>query len=230
MKPLLFGLFEKHKMSKIRLKPDQLFNVGKIVCVGQNYRLHIEEMKSKTSKEPLLFLKPSTALLSEGDMIYLPEYSNEIHYETELALLIGKKAKNIVPSEWREYILGAGIALDLTLRDWQRKAKEKGHPWAVAKGFDGSCPISSFTPIGEIEDIQSLSLKMYLNDELRQNGNTQDMIHSVGELLSYISRIFTLEKGDIILTGTPAGVGEIKSGDKLHAEISEVGLVEFIVS
>ncbi len=216
-------------MSIARLNPDQTFNVGKIVCVGQNYRLHIKEMKSKTSKDPVLFFNPSTALLTEGKNISLPDYSNEVHYETELALLVGKKAKNISCSEWKNYIIGAGIALDLTLRDWQRKAKEKGHPWAVAKGFDGSCPVSSFTPLSDIRDIQSLSIHLYLNNELRQDSNTREMIRPVDELLAYISKIFTLEEGDIILTGTPAGVGEIKSGDHLRAVISEIGSVEFIV-
>jgi len=217
-------------MSTVKLKPDQKFKVGKIVCVGQNYRRHIEEMKSKTSKDPVLFLKPSTALLSEGDPIDLPDYSNEVHFESELALLVGKRAKNVNHSEWKKYICGAGIALDLTLRDWQRRAKEKGHPWAVAKGFDGSCPISTFIPISKIEDIQSLSIQFYLNGALKQDGNTREMIHSVDGLIAYISKIFTLEEGDIVLTGTPAGVGEIKSGDKLRANISEVGSMEFIVS
>jgi 5-carboxymethyl-2-hydroxymuconate isomerase len=217
-------------MTIIKLLPDQIFNVGKIVCVGQNYRLHIEEMKSKTTKDPVLFLKPSTALLPEGNEIILPEYSNEVHFETELALLVGKKARNINRSAWREYISGIGIALDLTLRDWQRRAKEKGHPWAVAKGFDGSCPISSFVPLRENVDIQSLSIQFYLNNELRQDANTREMIHTVDELLAYISGIFTLEEGDLVLTGTPAGVGEIRSGDKLAATISEIGTVNFIVA
>ena len=217
-------------MSIIKLNPDKTYKVGKIVCVGQNYRLHIEEMKSKTSKDPVLFLKPATSLLCEGENISLPDYSNEVHYETELALLIGKKAKNINRSEWKNYVLGAGIALDLTLRDWQRKAKEKGHPWAVAKGFDGSCPISSFSPLSEIREIQSLSIQLYLNNEIRQEGNTSEMIRPVDELLAYISTIFTLEEGDIVLTGTPAGVGEINSGDHLRAVISDIGSVEFIVN
>jgi len=217
-------------MSKIKLNPNKIYKVGKIVCVGQNYARHIEEMKSKTSKDPVLFLKPATSLLGEGKNIVLPGYSNEIHYETELALLVGKKAKNINRSDWKNYVIGAGIALDLTLRDWQRKAKEKGHPWAVAKGFDGSCPISSFSPLNIIRNIQSLSIQLYLNNEIRQEGSTSDMIRPVDELLAYISTIFTLEEGDIVLTGTPAGVGEIKSGDHLRAVISEIGSVEFNVS
>ena len=217
-------------MSRVNLWPDQLFNVGKIVCVGQNYRLHIEEMQSKVSKEPILFLKPSTALLKEGENIILPALSKEIHYETELALLVGRKMKDISRAEWRNYIIGAGIALDLTMRDWQKKAKLKGHPWAIAKGFDGSCPISSFINLDRDQNIQSLQIQLYLNGELRQDGNTSEMIHPVDELLAYISKIFTLEKGDIVLTGTPAGVGQIKSGDRLRAVISGIGSMEFTVS
>lgn len=217
-------------MSDVLIKSGRSYRVGKIVCVGQNYQLHVEEMKSVQSKDPVLFLKPSTALLAQNEPICLPDFSNEVHYETELALLVGKKAKNIQRSAWKNYILGVGIALDLTLRDWQRKAKEKGHPWAVAKGFDGSCPVSEFIPIEEIKDIQNLTIRFYLNNQLRQNGNTREMIRPVDELVAYISRIFTLEEGDLILTGTPAGVGEIKSGDRLRAEISEIGSMEFLVS
>jgi acylpyruvate hydrolase len=137
-------------MSTIILKPDISYRVGKIVCVGQNYPLHVEEMKSKRTADPLLFLKPSTSILREGKKIRLPDYSKEIHHETELALLVGKKAKKISRKDWKYYIKGAGIALDLTLRDWQREAKKNGHPWSVCKGFDSSCPISTFVPIKDI--------------------------------------------------------------------------------
>jgi len=217
-------------MSKVLLKPDSSLNVGKIVCVGQNYILHIEELKSKRSKDPLIFLKPSTALLLEGYSIILPDFSNEIHHETELALLIGRKAKNISKSDWKDYVIGAGIALDLTLRDVQREAKNHGHPWTICKGFDGSCPISSFTPLKNISDVQNLNIELYINNTLRQKGYTGDMIWPVDEVLVFISKIFTLEPGDIILTGTPAGVGEIKSGDHLRAQITDLGKIEFDVA
>jgi acylpyruvate hydrolase len=217
-------------MSRVLLKPESTLGVGKIVCVGQNYILHIEELKSKRSKDPLIFLKPSTAILSEGNPIILPDFSDEIHHETELALLIGKKAKNISKSDWKNYVVGAGIALDLTLRDVQREAKKNGHPWTICKGFDGSCPISSFTPLQNISDIQKLNIELYINNTLRQKGYTGDMIWPVDEVLVFISKIFTLEPGDIILTGTPAGVGKIKSGDHLRAQISDLGMVEFDVA
>jgi 2-keto-4-pentenoate hydratase/2-oxohepta-3-ene-1,7-dioic acid hydratase in catechol pathway len=197
--------------------------------VGQNYHRHIAELKSKKSKDPLLFLKPSTAILHEGEEIILPEFSNEVHHETELAFLVGKKGKNISRTEWNNYIIGAGIALDLTLRDVQREAKKDGNPWTISKGFDGSLPISQFVSLEGISDVQNLTIELYVNKKLRQKGFTGDMIWPVDELVSFISKIFTLESGDIILTGTPEGVGELNSGDHLKAMISEVGTMEFHV-
>jgi 5-carboxymethyl-2-hydroxymuconate isomerase len=216
-------------MSTINLKPDSLIRVGKIVCIGQNYLKHIDELKSIRSKDPLIFMKPSTALLPEGNTINLPEFSKEVHHETELALLIGKEAKCISGDKWKDYVSGVGVALDLTLRDLQNAAKKNGHPWAICKGFDGSCPISTFVPQEKIKDIRGLNIQLFVNDVLRQNGFTGDMIWQIGELLAYISKIFTLEAGDIVLTGTPDGVGKLNSGDHLRASISEIGTMEFKV-
>ena len=216
-------------MSSVLLKPDEKIRVGKILCVGRNYMKHIEEMKSIKSKNPLIFMKPSTAILAEGNLINLPDFSHLVHHETELAVLIGKDGKNIPEGKWIDYVAGAGIALDLTLRDIQDEAKKKGHPWTVCKGFDGSCPISNFTPIEDIADIQSLKIQLYVNETIRQDGFTGDMIWTVDELLVYISKIFTLEAGDIILTGTPEGVGKINSGDHIRAVISEIGEISFKV-
>ena len=216
-------------MSTIKLKPNKTIRVGKLICVGQNYKKHVDEMKSIKSKDPLLFMKPSTAILSEGKFIKLPDFSNEVHYETELALLIGKRAKNISAGHWKDYINAVGIALDLTLRDLQSEAKKKGHPWTISKGFDGSCPLSTFYPLKKIKDIENLNIKLFVNNKLCQDGFTGDMIWPVGELLAFISKIFTLEPGDIILTGTPQGVGKLNHGDHLRASISEIGSMEFIV-
>ena len=217
-------------MSQVILKPDSAFDVGKIVCVGQNYIKHITEMKSKKTKDPVLFLKPSTSILNEGNPIVLPSISNEIHHEVELALLVGKTAKNISANNWESFIVGAGIALDLTLRDLQKTARENGLPWSVAKGFDGACPISIFTSLDQIKDIQSLQIEFYVNKKLRQKSSTKNMIFYIGILLEYISKIFTLEPGDVILTGTPEGVAAISSGDELYAKISEIGEMQFNVT
>jgi len=216
-------------MSTIKQEPDKKIKVGKIICVGQNYLRHIEELNSIRSKNPLIFMKPSTAILQEGNAINLPAFSTEVHHETELALLIGKETKNIKREAWKDSVSGVGIALDLTLRDLQNEAKKNGHPWTICKGFDGSCPVSTFIPLEKIKDIKKLNIQLFVNDTLRQNGYTGDMIWQIGELLEFISKIFTLEPGDIILTGTPEGVGKLYSGDHLRASISEIGTMEFKV-
>ena len=217
-------------MAKIILKPDTEFKVGKIVCVGRNYDEHISEMSAERTSDPVLFLKPATALLNEGKPITLPSYSNEIHHEIELAFLIEKEAKSIKSDDWQKYVAGAGIALDLTLRDHQSVAKKKGLPWSVSKGFDGACPIGAFVPLKDIKNIDELKIELYVNSKLRQSGNTNQMIFSPGKLIEYISSIFTLEPGDIILTGTPSGVGPIQSGDDVRGVIENIGEIAFKVS
>jgi 5-carboxymethyl-2-hydroxymuconate isomerase len=216
-------------MAFVILQPDKIYSVGKIVGVGQNYAQHITEMGGKQNHPPVLFLKPPTAVLAEGIPIKLPDYSTEVHHEVELALLIGNTGKNIQKKDWQRYVAGAGIALDLTLRDLQRQAKDKGEPWSVSKGFDGSCPVSTFTLLTKIANINNLQLELEVNHIIRQKGSTAQMIYPVEQLLAYISIYFTLEQGDIILTGTPAGVGKIVSGDLIKARISELGEIEFKV-
>ncbi len=216
-------------MTMIILNPNTYTKVGKIVCVGLNYIKHIEEMSSKRSSEPVLFLKPSTSILVEGEKIKLPSFSQEIHHEVEMALLIGKEAKNINKEIWESYVSGVSVALDLTLRDLQNNAKKMGRPWCVSKGFDGACPVGRFVLLSEIGSISNLEIELYKNDELKQKGNTSQMIFPPGELISHISRIFTLEQGDIILTGTPAGVGPIYSKDIIRAKIENIGSINFEV-
>jgi len=216
-------------MPSVTLKPDKVFRVGKILCVGQNYTKHVKEMNAKKSADPVLFLKPATSLLHEGEDIVLPAFSNEVHHEVELALLVNKNAKNIPGEKWQNYITGAGIALDLTLRDLQQTAKQKGLPWSVSKGFDGACPISEFTPLSEIGDIDQLNISLHVNEELRQAGFTGDMIFKTDRLVAYMSTIFTLEPGDIILTGTPAGVSKLNPGDIIRASIERLGSITFHV-
>jgi 5-carboxymethyl-2-hydroxymuconate isomerase len=216
-------------MPDIILKPSERYTVGKVVCVGKNYDKHIKEMNSERPDDPVLFLKPSTAIIHEDDDIVLPSYSREVHHEIELALLVTKQAKRIAAADWKDYVGGAGIALDLTLRDHQRVAKDKGLPWSVCKGFDGSCPVSQFVSLKEIPDIQSLTIELLVNGETRQKGSTSEMIYKVDEIVSYISGIFTLEPGDMILTGTPAGVSKLNHGDRLEAKIENIGTAIFNV-
>jgi len=216
-------------MATVLLDPGNQFSVSKIVCVGRNYAKHITEMSAERMEEPVLFLKPPTAILNSGLPIVLPSYSSDVHHEVELALLISRKTQRIKEEDWPLYVAGFGVALDLTLRDHQRKAKEKGLPWCVSKGFDGSCPVSTFYPLDQVEDIQNLNLKLSVNGQVRQNGSTANMLFPVGELIAYISRIFTLDQGDIVLTGTPEGVGPLKPGDIVLAELAEIAHIQFEV-
>jgi len=197
--------------------------VGKIVCVGRNYAEHIKELGNKTPDKPVIFMKPANAILASGGTIVIPAYSNDCHHEIELAVLIGKKAKNITPEQALDHVAGFAVALDLTLRDVQSVQKAKGLPWEIAKAFDTSCPLSPFIAKDQVKDPQDLQLKLAVNGEVRQDGNTREMMLSIADLLAAVAEYFTLEEGDILLTGTPAGVGRIRSGDKIEASIEQVG-------
>ncbi len=197
--------------------------VGKILCLGQNYAAHAREMKSEIPSRPIVFLKPSSAIISDGETMTAPDFSHEVHHEVELVVLIGKNGKNISRESAPEYIGGYGVGLDMTMRDVQREARNTGQPWTVAKGFDTSAPLSEFVPRTSIPDPHSLSIRLSVNGKERQNANTQDMIFRIDEIISYLSSIFTLERGDLIYTGTPEGVGTVIRGDILRAEIESIG-------
>ncbi|WP_431222253.1 fumarylacetoacetate hydrolase family protein [Serratia sp. L9] len=196
------------------------FPVSKVVCVGSNYADHIKEMGSATSPEPVLFIKPETALCDIRQPVAIPKGLGSVHHEVELAVLIGTPLKQANEDRVARAIAGYGVALDLTLRDLQAGFKKAGQPWEKAKGFDGSCPISGFIPVAEFGDPQNTELSLTVNDELRQQGNTRDMITPILPLIAYMSRFFTLRAGDIILTGTPQGVGPMASGDMLKISLN----------
>lgn len=189
--------------------------VGTIFCVGRNYRKHIAELNSKDIGEPIIFTKPVTALCQNENKIPLPGKSSDVHHEVELAIIIGKAGKNILQTDAPSYIAGAAVALDLTMRDVQARARKNGTPWAIAKGFDFSCPISNVYPETDLSILSRVGLYLEKNNFLVQQGNTADMIFPIDYLIAYISGFFTLNPGDIILTGTPEGVGPIRKGDKL---------------
>ncbi|MGE5045291.1 fumarylacetoacetate hydrolase family protein [Yersinia enterocolitica] len=191
------------------------FPVNKVVCVGSNYAEHIKEMGSITSVEPVLFIKPETALCDIRQPVAIPKEFGAVHHEVELAVLIGTPLKQANEDRAARAIAGYGVALDLTLRELQARLKKAGQPWEKAKAFDGSGPISGFIPVAEFGDAQQAELSLSINDEIRQQGNTRDMITPILPLICYISRFFTLRPGDIILTGTPQGVGPMASGDML---------------
>ena len=201
------------------------FIIGKILCIGRNYVDHIKELGNETPAAPVVFMKPATAVVYDGEQIRIPPYSQECHYEAELAVLIGSDGKEIPEAEALSHVAGYGVAIDMTLRDVQDNLKKKGLPWEIAKGFDSSCPLSDFAPASAVNDPQSLTIRLALNGAERQNGSTNLMINSVARIISYLSTIYTLEEGDIILTGTPAGVGRVVAGDRLVAEVAEVAEV-----
>jgi len=218
-------------MHRVKInKQKETYSVGKIICLGRNYLDHIRELGNKVPDRAVIFCKPASSLLSDGGTIKIPEYSNDCHHELELALLIGKTGKYIREENALSYIAGYAVALDLTLRDVQNELKEKGLPWEIAKGFDTSCPLSDFTAADEISHPNSLQLSLKVNNEIRQQGSTAQMMRSVEEIIAEVSTFYTLETGDIILTGTPAGVSRIKTGDHLEGVIEGVGSLQVSVA
>jgi 2-keto-4-pentenoate hydratase/2-oxohepta-3-ene-1,7-dioic acid hydratase in catechol pathway len=211
----------------------RLLPVSTVFCVGQNYVKHIEELKSINAGKPLIFIKPPTSIIEIGQNIEYPSFSSQVHHEVEIAIYIGKGGKNIEPVDIPEHIGGFAIALDLTCRDIQSEAKKNQGPWAISKGFDGSSPISPIYPFSFVKnDITKLNqMHFYLkkNNDTVQNGDGSLMIFPITTLVSYISKHFTLEIGDIILTGTPEGVGPIEKGDTLSFGGDDVEEVSFVV-
>ncbi len=204
---------------------------GKIICLGRNYLEHAKEMKAEIPKEPVLFLKPSTAIIPSGGTIIIPPFSRELHHEVELVALITKAGRKIPRAAAMTYVGGYAVGLDMTLRDVQTEAKKKGLPWTVAKGFDTSAPLSPFVPAAEIPDPHALDISLRINGALRQQSNTRHMIFRLDEIVAYVSSIFTLEPGDVIFTGTPEGVGPAVPGDTIVAEIPGVGrLTNYVAS
>lgn len=217
-------------MKKIRFKGNgEELVVGKMVCVAQNYAKHIAEMQGARPDRPVLFLKPSTALVSPGEPVLFPDFSNDVHHEVELVVVIGKTMRRVRREEALSQVAGYGVGLDLTARDWQTEAKKQGGPWAAAKGFDGSAPVSTITPAQEVGDPGDLAIELSLNGELRQSARTSEMLFTVPELLAFASGIFTLEPGDLLFTGTPSGVGPIHTGDEIEAAIERIGRVRWMV-
>ncbi len=195
--------------------------LGKVVCVGRNYADHAKELNNPVPTAPILFIKPATAVVPFRGEITIPSDQGECHHELEMSVLIGKPLKNADASTVQDAILGFGLGLDLTLRDLQSKLKEKSHPWEIAKSFDGACPLSEFVPTAALEDPLHTPLSLSVNGDLRQQGSTADMITPVYALIAYMSRYFTLQPGDVVLTGTPAGVSALQPGDTLQGTLGD---------
>lgn len=208
-------------MRTYKFKNGKELEVKTMFCVGQNYAKHATEMGGKTTPDPIIFIKPPQSYISNGDKIILPDISKNVHHEVELVVILGKECKNISENDAIKYIAGYAVGIDVTMRDIQKLSKDKGLPWAVAKGFYTSAPISEIIPADNFGDkIPFFDLSLKVNNQLKQKSSTKYMERSVAKLIEYLSRVFTLEKGDCIFTGTPEGVGPIVNGDKLYAELN----------
>ena len=201
-------------------------NPSKIICLGRNYAEHAKELGHEVPEEPVIFLKPPSALIGPDQTIILPKKSERVDHEVELAVIIGRRGKNIPRERAMDYVLGYTILLDITARDLQWEAKKKGLPWTVAKGFDTFAPIGPRVVDKRELDISNLEIGLKVNGQLRQLSRTAEMIFKVPEIIEYVSGIMTLEKGDIIATGTPAGVGPLRHGDRIEAWIEGIGVLK----
>lgn len=208
---------------KFKVRNNEDVTVGTMYCIGQNYAKHAAEMGSSVSETPMVFIKPPAAYIPNGGKVILPEFSKLVHYELELVVLIGKDCYKIEEADAYKYIAGYAVGIDVTLRDIQKQAKDAGKPWSVAKGFYTSAPISEFISQENFgNNIPYFDLTLRLNGNVMQSGNTSEMERSVAQLTKYIAGVFTLRKGDVIFTGTPEGVGAIKKGDKIEAELNNL--------
>ena len=202
----------------------------KIFAVGLNYASHNKEMKRTfESSEPVLFMKPDTALLKDGKPFFLPDFSEDVQYETELVVRVSRLGKNIAERFAHRYYDQVTVGIDFTARDLQKKQKELGLPWEIAKGFDQSAAVGSFIPIESFTALQDLNFRLDINGETVQSGNSSDMIYPVDRIIAFISRFFTLKIGDLIFTGTPAGVGPVKINDHLQGYVEDRKLLDFRV-
>ncbi|WDF79446.1 fumarylacetoacetate hydrolase family protein [Mucilaginibacter sp. KACC 22773] len=201
----------------------------KIIAIGRNYAEHAKELNNPVPTVPVIFMKPDTALLKDNKPFYHPDFSEDIHHEIELVLKVSKEGKHIGEKFAAGYYDEIGLGVDFTARDIQARHKEKGLPWELAKAFDGSAPISSFVPKSKFADIYNINFKLDINGETRQQGNTNMLIFSFESIIAFVSRYITLKKGDLIFTGTPAGVGRVKVGDRLEGYIGDEKMLDFWV-
>jgi 2-keto-4-pentenoate hydratase/2-oxohepta-3-ene-1,7-dioic acid hydratase in catechol pathway len=201
----------------------------KIIAVGMNYAAHNKELQNALElPEPVVFMKAESSLLKNGKPFFIPDFSAEIHYETEIVIKINRLGKNIAERFARRYYNEATVGIDFTARDMQRRLREKGLPWELSKAFDNSAVVGTFVPLEEGE-IRQLPFRLEINGKVAQMGNTADMIFPVDRIVAYVSRFFTLKTGDLIYTGTPEGTGKVKAGDRLEGYIGDRKLLAFNV-
>ncbi len=201
---------------------DEKVSIGKIICLARTYQKHAQEMNTSVTEDPLLFLKPESSVIFNNESIIIPKMSSCLHHEVELGVVIGKKGKHITQNSAMSHVLGYVIALDITARDIQSVAKKNGWPWSIAKGFDTFAPISDVVLKEEISNPLDLDLELKVNGVIKQRSNTKFMIFSIERIIEFISEVMTLKRGDLILTGTPEGVGEIVEGDVIEANLGTI--------
>jgi 2-keto-4-pentenoate hydratase/2-oxohepta-3-ene-1,7-dioic acid hydratase in catechol pathway len=201
----------------------------KIICVGRNYVAHAKELNNEVPENPVLFMKPNTALLKGNAPFYHPDWSKDIHYETELVLKISKQGKYIAEKFAHKYYEEITVGIDFTARDLQNYQKQKGLPWEIAKAFDGSAPVGEFVKIAQLKNPGNIHFSMKKNNIEVQNGNTENMIYNFDKLIAYMSQFFTLQVGDLIFTGTPAGVGPVAIGDTITCFLEDTAVLNFEV-
>lgn len=201
----------------------------KIICVGRNYADHARELNNEVPTEPVIFLKPDSAILKDGKAFYLPDHLGSVHHELEIVLRICKNGKHISPKFASDYYDQIGLGIDFTARELQTKLKNKGLPWELAKGFDGSAVLGDFVSKSQLGDMMNLQVQLQVNSEKRQEGNTRDLLFSFEAIIVFVSQYFTLRQGDLIYTGTPAGVGPVQPGDKLEGYLNGQKMLAFEV-
>lgn len=201
----------------------------KIICIGRNYVDHAKELNNPVPKEPVFFLKPDTALLPKKNPFIYPSFSKNVQHEVEIVIKINRLGKHIEEKFAHKYYNEIAVGVDFTARDIQKECKEKGLPWEKAKAFDGSAPTSKFATIDQFKDINKLNFSLQINGETKQQGNTKNMIFNFNQIVSYVSKFFTLKMGDIIFTGTPAGVSPVQINDKIECFIENKKLLSFNV-
>ncbi len=201
----------------------------KIICIGRNYAEHAHELNNNIPDSPIFFMKPDTALLQKNNPFFYPEFTKDLHYETEIVLKISKNGRHIEPAFADRYYDEISVGIDFTARDLQANCKAKGLPWEIAKAFDQSAPLGNFIDLSSVADSKQINFWLDINDERKQTGNTHDMIFSFNEIIAYVSKFVTLRIGDYIFTGTPAGVGPTQMGDHFEAYIEGKKLLDFNV-
>lgn len=199
----------------------------KIICVGLNYRKHAAEMNKPVPDEPMIFLKPDSAILKKNKPFFIPDFSSDVQYEAEIVLRISKLGKGIPAKYAERYFDALTVGIDFTARDLQKKFSQAGHPWELSKTFDGSAPLGNFLPKERFADLTDISFALDINGVRKQTGNTSDLIFTFKEIISYVSRYYTLKTGDLIFTGTPSGVGPVNKGDNLTAWLEDETVLDF---